>query len=60
MLNIVDQEKPLGKCKSRIFLKWKRQPQERGLNWNTANETGSVLVSDDVSINCEVQFVKQA
>ena len=31
-----------------------------GLNWNAALETGGVLVSDDVHIGGEVQFVKQA
>ena len=27
-----------------------------GLNWNTALETGGVLISEDVWINCEVQL----
>lgn len=31
-----------------------------GLNWNAALETGGVLVSDEVKISLEVQFVKQA
>jgi polyisoprenoid-binding protein YceI len=31
-----------------------------GLNWNAALETGGVLVSDEVKITAEVQFVKQA
>ena len=31
-----------------------------GLNWNTVLETGGVLVSDEVKIGGEVQFVKQA
>ena len=31
-----------------------------GLNWNAALETGGVLVSDEVKINAEIQFVKQA
>ena len=30
-----------------------------GLNWNTALEAGGFLVSEDVWINCEVQFIKQ-
>lgn len=30
-----------------------------GLNWNAALETGGVLVSDEVRISAEVQFVKQ-
>ena len=30
-----------------------------GLNWNAALETGGVLVSDEVKINGELQFVKK-
>lgn len=30
-----------------------------GLNWNAALETGGVLVSEDVRIHAELQFVKQ-
>lgn len=30
-----------------------------GLNWNAALETGGVLVSDEVRISAEVQFVRQ-
>lgn len=30
-----------------------------GLNWNAALETGGVLVSDEVRLSAEVQFVKQ-
>jgi polyisoprenoid-binding protein YceI len=30
-----------------------------GLNWNAALETGGVMVSDDVKISGEVQFLKQ-
>jgi polyisoprenoid-binding protein YceI len=31
-----------------------------GLNWNTALETGGVLVGEDVTITLDVQFVKAA
>jgi len=30
-----------------------------GLNWNAALEAGGVLVSEEVKISAEVQFVKQ-
>ena len=30
-----------------------------GLNWNAALETGGVLVSEEVTITCEIQFVQQ-
>lgn len=32
--------------------------KEWGLTWNAVLETGGVLISDDVRIACEVQFVK--
>ena len=31
-----------------------------GLTWNMATETGGVVVSDDVKIQLDVQFIKQA
>jgi hypothetical protein len=30
-----------------------------GLNWNAVLETGGVMVSDEVRINCEVELLKQ-
>lgn len=32
---------------------------EYGLKWNAALETGGMVVSDDVRINCEIQVTKQ-
>ena len=34
--------------------------KEFGLNWNKALETGGVVVSDDVTIELEVELVKHA
>ncbi len=31
-----------------------------GLTWNAALETGGVLVSEEVKLNAEIQFIKQA
>jgi polyisoprenoid-binding protein YceI len=31
-----------------------------GLNWNQALETGGVLVSDEITINVELELIKQA
>jgi len=31
-----------------------------GINWNAALEAGGFMVSEEVKINAEVQFVKQA
>lgn len=51
---------PWGNEKAGFSLSGKINRKEWGLNWNAALETGGVLVSDDVKINAEVQFVKQA
>jgi polyisoprenoid-binding protein YceI len=34
--------------------------EDFGLTWNAALETGGVLVSSDVKIAAEIQFVKQS
>ncbi|HLO61073.1 MAG TPA: YceI family protein [Bacteroidales bacterium] len=49
---------PWGNEKAGFSLSGKINRKDWGLNWNAALETGGVLVSDDVRINGEVQFVK--
>lgn len=51
---------PWGNEKAGFTLSGKINRKDWGLNWNAALETGGVLVSDDVRIHAEVQFVKQA
>jgi len=51
---------PWGNEKAGYTLTGKINRKEFGLNWNAALEAGGVLVSEDVSINCDVQLVKQA
>jgi polyisoprenoid-binding protein YceI len=51
---------PWGNEKIGFSLTGKINRKEWGLNWNAALETGGVLVSDEVKISAEVQFVKQA
>ena len=51
---------PWGQEKAGFSLKGKINRKDWGLNWNAALETGGVLVSDEVRINAEVQFVKQS
>ncbi len=51
---------PWGNLKAGFSLSGKINRKDWGLNWNAALETGGVLVSDEVRINAEVQFVKQA
>lgn len=50
---------PYGNEKAGFSLSGKINRSDWGLNWNAALETGGVMVSEDVRINAEVQFVKQ-
>ncbi len=49
---------PWGNEKAGFSINGKIDRKDWGLTWNTALETGGVLVSDDVRINCEVQLLK--
>lgn len=51
---------PWGNEKAGFSINGKINRKDWGLNWNAALETGGVLVSDEVKINCEVQLLKQA
>lgn len=51
---------PWGQQKAGFSIEGKINRKDFGLNWNAALETGGVLVSDEVKISAEVQFVKQA
>ena len=51
---------PYGQEKAGFSISGKINRKEFGLTWNAALETGGVMVSDDVRINGELQFVKQA
>jgi polyisoprenoid-binding protein YceI len=51
---------PWGNEKAGFSVLGKINRKDFGLNWNAALETGGVLVSDEVRIAAEVQFVKQA
>lgn len=51
---------PWGNVKAGFSFHGKINRKDWGLNWNAALETGGLLVSDDVKINGEVQFVKQS
>lgn len=50
---------PYGQTKAGFTLAGKINRTDFGLNWNQALEAGGVLVSEEVRINAEVQFVKQ-
>lgn len=49
---------PWGSQKAVFSINGKISRKEWGLNWNAALETGGVLLSDDVWINCEVELLK--
>lgn len=51
---------PWGNEKAGFSVSGKISRKDWGLTWNAALETGGVLVSDEVKINAEVQFAKQA
>ncbi|MBX9853789.1 MAG: YceI family protein [Cytophagaceae bacterium] len=51
---------PWGNTKAGFTVTGKINRKDWGINWNAALETGGFLVSDDVTINCEVQLTKQA
>jgi polyisoprenoid-binding protein YceI len=50
---------PWGNEKAGFSFSGKINRKDWGLNWNAALETGGVLVSDEVRISGEVQFVRQ-
>ena len=51
---------PYGQTKAGLTVSGKISRKEFGLTWDAVTEAGSVVVSDQVRINAEVQFVKQA
>lgn len=48
-----------GQEKAGFSVSGKINRKDWGLNWNAALETGGVMVSEEVRINAELQFVKQ-
>src|SRR5690606_25646312 len=49
---------PWGQTKAGLSFEGKINRKDFGLNWNAALETGGVMVSDEVKIAGELQFVK--
>lgn len=50
---------PYGNEKAGFSINGKINRKDWGLNYNAALETGGVMVSDEVRISAEIQFVKQ-
>jgi polyisoprenoid-binding protein YceI len=49
---------PWGKTRLGLAASTKLNRKDFGLTWNTALETGGILVGDEVTITLEAQFVK--
>ena len=50
---------PYGQTKAGFTVSGKISRKEFGLVWNAVTEAGAVVVSDDIRLHAEVQFVKQ-
>ena len=50
---------PYGQTKAGFTVTGKISRKEYGLNWNAVTEAGSVVVSDEIRINADIQLVKQ-
>ncbi len=51
---------PWGNTKIGLSLTANINRKDLGLTWNSALETGGVLVGEDIKLNAEIQLVKQA
>jgi polyisoprenoid-binding protein YceI len=51
---------PYGQSKVGFEIKGKLSRKDFGLTWSAVTETGSVVVSDEVKLEFDVQFIKQA
>lgn len=50
---------PWGNTKMALSIEGKINRKDWGLNWNSVLETGGVLVSEEVRLNIELQFLQQ-
>lgn len=51
---------PYGQTKAGFTVEGKISRKEFGLTWNAVTEAGSVVVSDEIKLQAEIQLVKQA
>ena len=51
---------PYGQTKIGMAITGKIKRSDFGLKWNAITEAGSIVVSDDIKLNCDIQFVKQS
>ena len=50
---------PYGQHKAGFTVSGKISRKDFGLTWNAVTEAGSVVVSDEIRLHCEIQLVKQ-
>ena len=50
---------PYGQTKAGFTISGKIRRSEFGLKWSAITEAGSIVVSDDIKLHSEIQFVKQ-
>lgn len=50
---------PYGQTKAGFSVEGKIKRKKFGLNWDAVTEAGSVVVSDEIRLHCEIQLVKQ-
>lgn len=50
---------PYGQTKAGLTISGKIKRSEFGLKWNAVTEAGSIVLSDDIRLNSEIQFIKQ-
>jgi polyisoprenoid-binding protein YceI len=51
---------PYGQTKAGFTVDGKINRKDFGLTWSAVTEAGSVVVSDEIRLHCEIQLVKQA
>ncbi len=51
---------PYGQTKAGLTLDGKIKRSDFNLKWNAITEAGSIVVSDEIRIQTEIQFVKEA
>jgi len=51
---------PYGQTKAGLTVTGKLKRSEFGLKWSAITEAGSIVVSDDIKLNGEIQLIKQA
>lgn len=50
---------PYGQTKAGFTVDGKISRKEFGLTWSAVTEAGSVVVSDEIKLHCEIQLIKQ-